>query len=609
MNNFNVLRSNSKGFGANLTDFHSGQVKNLDRLVDSKNYDNTIINPDDIVLGTTDLTKNSVISKQNLGPYKYTYHNDSLRTIFADKHSSDNAVKQIETNSAEISHFGQKLTYTSFNSVETIRDTIVIGHTPLSDITAEIKKQFYYGSDGQRVLMVSYRNDTIVAKKYYIGEYEYIDSVAANRIKEVTYISAPTGLVAAKVKMDNVVTNYFVLTDHLGSITQLMDSTGYAFTDARFTYDAWGRLRDVRSTNPYMIGSGQTTAFHILDRGYCGHEHLLEHGIINMNGRIYDPITAQFMQADNYVQTPEDYIGYNRYSYCRYNPFKYTDPSGEMLMHRIDPGGNSISEEYLPNTSKYACDLVYNVLIWRNGKLRFGIGTKEQLGMGGGGDGGGAGVGRGVGGLFGSGSEGGGFFGRLFTKWFGKSDPKGDTKTGDIAGNFLSGDTPEEIAQSAERLIEQTGIQIEYDAETGEIYGRCDANAEIGTAEYELQSRFDELIYNTVINHERINLSFDERKSNFHGGAPGEAGTIVFSSYYLKNDESNPYRDTYQTADGRHAFCFGQIVVHEWLGHGLDWVNNYISPYDDYQADWDNRAVGIENYYLMKKKWPLRTEY
>ncbi|MEI6091675.1 MAG: RHS repeat-associated core domain-containing protein [bacterium] len=58
---------------------------------------------------------------------------------------------------------------------------------------------------------------------------------------------------------------------------------------------------------------------------------LQSHNIINMNGRIYDPITAQFMQADNFIQTPEDYIGYNRYAYCRYNPFKYVDPSGEWL--------------------------------------------------------------------------------------------------------------------------------------------------------------------------------------------------------------------------------------------------------------------------------------
>jgi len=37
--------------------------------------------------------------------------------------------------------------------------------------------------------------------------------------------------------------------------------------------------------------------------------------------------TAQFMEVNNYIQSPEDYIRYNRYAYCRYNPFKYTDPN------------------------------------------------------------------------------------------------------------------------------------------------------------------------------------------------------------------------------------------------------------------------------------------
>jgi len=49
--------------------------------------------------------------------------------------------------------------------------------------------------------------------------------------------------------------------------------------------------------------------------------------------------TAQFMQADNYIQSPEDFISYNRYSYCLYNPFKYTDPSGETVTYGWNADG------------------------------------------------------------------------------------------------------------------------------------------------------------------------------------------------------------------------------------------------------------------------------
>jgi hypothetical protein len=38
------------------------------------------------------------------------------------------------------------------------------------------------------------------------------------------------------------------------------------------------------------------------------------------------------VQPDNYIQTPEDYLGCDRYTYCRGNPLKYTDPSGELAL-------------------------------------------------------------------------------------------------------------------------------------------------------------------------------------------------------------------------------------------------------------------------------------
>jgi len=47
-----------------------------------------------------------------------------------------------------------------------------------------------------------------------------------------------------------------------------------------------------------------------------------------MNGRVYDPTTARFLSADPHIQAPYDTQSYNRYSYVKNNPLKYTDPSG-----------------------------------------------------------------------------------------------------------------------------------------------------------------------------------------------------------------------------------------------------------------------------------------
>ena len=67
-------------------------------------------------------------------------------------------------------------------------------------------------------------------------------------------------------------------------------------------------------------------------RGFTGHEHYADLGIINMNGRLYDPVIARFFSPDNFVQAPDFTQSYNRYSYCLNNPLQYTDPSGESFI-------------------------------------------------------------------------------------------------------------------------------------------------------------------------------------------------------------------------------------------------------------------------------------
>ncbi|MDR1526179.1 MAG: RHS repeat-associated core domain-containing protein [Dysgonamonadaceae bacterium] len=55
---------------------------------------------------------------------------------------------------------------------------------------------------------------------------------------------------------------------------------------------------------------------------------LPEFGLINMNGRMYDPLLGRFLSPDPFVQMPDFSQSFNRYSYCLNNPLKYNDPSG-----------------------------------------------------------------------------------------------------------------------------------------------------------------------------------------------------------------------------------------------------------------------------------------
>ena len=108
---------------------------------------------------------------------------------------------------------------------------------------------------------------------------------------------------------------YYAHADRLGSYTDIMD--GEANRVFRAEYDAWGRQTVTTNTIGFI-------------RGYTGHEMLPEFGLINMNGRMYDPLLARFLSADDFVQMPLSPQSYNRYSYCMNNPLKYTDPSGEL---------------------------------------------------------------------------------------------------------------------------------------------------------------------------------------------------------------------------------------------------------------------------------------
>jgi RHS repeat-associated protein len=91
-------------------------------------------------------------------------------------------------------------------------------------------------------------------------------------------------------------------------------------------------LREGARRNPNNWTQADTRTSLITHRGYTGHEHIDLFGIINMNGRVYDPMTAVFFSPDKYVQDPSDWMNYNRYSYCLNNPFRYTDPSGNFFI-------------------------------------------------------------------------------------------------------------------------------------------------------------------------------------------------------------------------------------------------------------------------------------
>lgn len=118
----------------------------------------------------------------------------------------------------------------------------------------------------------------------------------------------------------------YLLKDQLGSLIAIADEAG--ISQEKLNYDAWGKRRHLDGDWMNEVEFFSFASSMVTNRGYTGHEHLNEVGLIHMNGRVFDPLIARFISADPIIQAPHDMQSYNRYAYVRNNPLKYTDPSG-----------------------------------------------------------------------------------------------------------------------------------------------------------------------------------------------------------------------------------------------------------------------------------------
>ena len=195
--------------------------------------------------------------------------------------------------------------------------------------------QIDYGYDHERIALsqlVYYPRESI--SKIYVGNCEYIEG--PDRSRTLTYLTGPMGVFAVYEQLGDLYKDdgdkgktymHYLLKDHLGSITTIANAEGVI--EQELSFDAWGNLRDPYTWTGAFVGKP------MFDRGFTGHEHHYAFGLINMNGRMYDPLMSSFLSVDNYVQCPESSQSFNRYSYCMNNPLKYTDPDGEWAQYVI----------------------------------------------------------------------------------------------------------------------------------------------------------------------------------------------------------------------------------------------------------------------------------
>ena len=197
------------------------------------------------------------------------------------------AMKSAETAEGVFPSADQSVDYTSFDKVKAIAEG---GNT----------LEYTYGYDKQRIGVVD-TVDGVSRRKVYADLCEFVavtDSLGSSTFSR-TFIVGPYGVFAVVEKHGDEETVHYILKDHLGSWTTITDSEGNV--EQELSFDAWGNLRDPDTWQNYSMAEPSVPELvegPMFDRGYTGHEHMTAFGLINMNGRCYDPLTSSFLSVD-----------------------------------------------------------------------------------------------------------------------------------------------------------------------------------------------------------------------------------------------------------------------------------------------------------------------
>ncbi|GGM82625.1 hypothetical protein GCM10010967_12860 [Dyadobacter beijingensis] len=307
LQNLTLVWDYQKGNLTSRTDARAAVNKTESFIYDNVNRLTTSTIGSGSPFSTVFAANGNISTKTDAGTY--SYHASKFNAVVGITNPSPSPVPTLQ----------QDVTYTPFSQPDTIREVGSSG--------SPFTLTYLYGADYERIKGVLKQNTTVIGTRYYFSGYD-VDDLGGGSKRYVQYIGSPAGLIAIVESNGSSHNIHYTYTDHLGSILTTTGSSGTI--EAEQSFDAWGRRRNPTSW-ALMLPTAATSLPAWLFRGYTGHEHLDNFGLVNMNGRLYDPVVARMLSADNYVQAGNFTQAYNRYSYAGNNPLKYSDPNGEFF--------------------------------------------------------------------------------------------------------------------------------------------------------------------------------------------------------------------------------------------------------------------------------------
>jgi RHS repeat-associated protein len=247
-------------------------------------------------------------SKSDVGTYTYNPGTHQVSSITGTVNGVTNPTFAYDNNGNLTAEDGVTTVWSSFNMANSIT-------------RGSASDTFVYNSEHSRAKEVAVSSSGTTTTYYVSSSFEVVTSTATGTTEYHNYINSPSRRVAMLIDSTASTTSWrYFHQDQVGSIDVVTDQTGAVVE--RLSYDAFGRRRNTNGTD-------SASFIQALDSyGYTDQEEMDNIGLINMNGRVYDPTIARFMSADPTISRPFDLQSHNRYSYVSNRPFTSIDPTG-----------------------------------------------------------------------------------------------------------------------------------------------------------------------------------------------------------------------------------------------------------------------------------------
>ena len=177
--------------------------------------------------------------------------------------------------------------------------------------------QFTYDGDGIKVKQeYTDSNGTLTTYYYMGGSYEVQTDGTTETVRQYYAIAGVTA------GMREGSTFYYFLTDHLGSVVGVTDSSGTMVSETR--YLPFGEVRT-------DVGTISQT-----DYGYTFQKNVGGMGLMDYKARFYSTLLGWFAQPDSIIPGAGNPQAWNRFAYTMNNPIRFTDPSGNRVCDEDD---------------------------------------------------------------------------------------------------------------------------------------------------------------------------------------------------------------------------------------------------------------------------------